>query len=414
MKRILGLIENVGRLSENKPLVFALLLIPFFEPTFIEHNLWSVDKVFFFFQLVAMIVAFICLVYMKVNITPLYFCVIGYQAYLCAVTFFSGGDVFGIISSSARVFTIATLLEIGLRENPITTLKVLRNLSLLLLAVMFITSVLFPQGLYISPEAKGSADPDNVNYIRYFLGHKNNVLPFLFPGFAAATVLWMREKNNESKIAALSFYFMLLVSLLIIDSKTSLVVCALLIAAAFISRTGLAKRLNPFAWFTAALVANISITIFRIQSYLPGITELLGRDVTFSGRTAIWDTSIKLFSERPIFGYGYEPTDKAKAHFLGTFTSPHNIYFTAAYYGGLIGLLFVVAAFALSFKTLLGRRTEIAAFMSSFLFAALIEGIFEPFGYGGLTMLVIPLVMAHCISSFDLATEELVAKTSKV
>ena len=36
------------------------------------------------------------------------------------------------------------------------------------------------------------------------------------------------------------------------------------------------------------------------------VLELLGRDVTLTGRTLLWDWGIQVFYERPIFGWGYQ------------------------------------------------------------------------------------------------------------
>lgn len=406
MERISRILDKTSRLSEGSPLLFASLLIPFFEPTFVEQKMWLLDKIFFLFQLVALVTALINLITKKISLSPFYLCVVGYQAYLCVVTLFCGGNLFGIVSSSARVFTIATLLEIGLRRNSRTTMKVLRNYSLLILAIMFISSVLAPHGLYISPEAAESGNPDDVNFVRYFLGHKNSALPFLMPGFVAATVLWKREKTSSSAAAALAYYTMLALTVVIIDSKTALIVSVLLIASVFLAKLNLLQKINPFVWLASAVCANASITIFRLQNSFPALTKLLGRDVTFTGRTTIWDAAIELFIERPIFGYGYVQDATARSHFLGLFNKPHNIYFSAVYYGGLIGLLLMISSFILSFKSLLGRRNEIAVFMALFLFLVLIEGIFESIGNGGLTLLVAPLVMTYCTPSFDVVTDE--------
>lgn len=408
MNVCLRAIDRVRQLSARNPLLFATCLIPFFEPTFIEDNIPILDKVFLIAQLLSMTVALLVFTTKGIKLTPFYLCVIGYQGYLCIVTLYRGGNLFGIVSSSARVFTLATLLEVSLRQNPDTTMKLIRNYSLILLAIMFASAVIAPQGLYVSPNASGSNNPDNVNYIRFFLGHKNNVLPFLFPGFAAATVLWAREKsNNKSAAAALIYYVMLFLTLVIVDSKTSMVVCAIMVAAVFLAKIKFVQMVNPFGWFAGAVAGDVLITICRIQNLIPGVTELLGRDVTFSGRAAIWDSAEEIILERPLFGYGFEHTEIAKTRFpLDSFSSAHNIYYTAGYYGGVVALLFLLSSIVLAYKELAGRNSEISAFMALFLFAILIEGIFETVGIGGLTLLICPLAMVHCTPYLDLRSDD--------
>ncbi len=89
------------------------------------------------------------------------------------------------------------------------------------------------------------------------------------------------------------------------NSKTSLVSLILLgglllVFATFRSR----KQL-----FGAVIVSEVTAGLFGLliaTANLAFITDLLGRDITLTGRTVLWGHLIEPISERPLLGYGWE------------------------------------------------------------------------------------------------------------
>ena len=86
------------------------------------------------------------------------------------------------------------------------------------------------------------------------------------------------------------------------------------------------------------IFAFLGLIILRIQEKFAYIIKiLLKKDLTFTGRTLIWDNTIKYIKRRPFFGYGVEPYDirGLKNNNLAAIFA-HNQILEIIYQGGLI------------------------------------------------------------------------------
>lgn len=377
-----------------------LLLLPFFVPPIVDDFVPVAAKAITVVQVLSLIAAAFLFITRRIRINLLFVSIAVYQGYLCVVTVLNGGNVFGIASSTARVLALYALLWWGISRNKGMVLNYLRIYFLILAVAMLVTTIIKPEGLYLVSSA-ATEEGNNPNNVRYLLGHKNNILMFMFPGLLSSAVYWL---ESRSKIDGTVFAVMLAatgLSVIVIDSATSLVVCSLVACAAVLAQLNPVKSSNPFIWLTGALISDIAITVVKIQELIPFITKVFHRTVTFSGRAAIWDQTIELIMQRPLFGYGYELESVTKSRLPGdSFTSSHNIYLTAGYYGGLTGIVLLLSCIAISMNCLKTLKSSSACFIKLFIVIVLIEGIFETVGSGGLTMLVIPLTFAQCAGSF--------------
>ena len=94
----------------------------------------------------------------------------------------------------------------------------------------------------------------------------------------------------------------------------------------------------------SALILFFAITIFREQGFLSYIVEdVLQKDLTFTGRTTIWDFYLLRILESPMLGYGsgYRP-------YLNLF--PHSGYLNIMIMGGAVNAVFLSVAVVACFK----------------------------------------------------------------
>lgn len=97
--------------------------------------------------------------------------------------------------------------------------------------------------------------------------------------------------------------FALLIMLAWSGSKTSLAV--LMGSVAFYHLIGFMQRLR-IHWITASLVTAfiVGVLILAAQTLLPILIEMLGKDPTLTGRTAIWDAYLRFMQDDFWFGKG--------------------------------------------------------------------------------------------------------------
>lgn len=128
--------------------------------------------------------------------------------------------------------------------------------------------------------------------------------------------------------------------LLIVGSMTSLTGIFLFLAFCLIPSKNLMK-------VSIAILIG-SVILFQIFVCFQGkglegnplavyfIHDVLGKDLTFTYRTDMWEGTSKLFFESPIFGYGVVDTDWYNVHLSSLAKGPHNTIWGILINGGII------------------------------------------------------------------------------
>ena len=68
------------------------------------------------------------------------------------------------------------------------------------------------------------------------------------------------------------------------------------------------------------------------------VEDVLNKDITFTHRTHMWDSSLRATAESPIWGYGYPDKDWYLTHLTSFSVGSHNMLFAILLYGGIIAL----------------------------------------------------------------------------
>lgn len=129
------------------------------------------------------------------------------------------------------------------------------------------------------------------------------------------------------------------------------------------------------------LLAVLCIVILRLQnlfSYL--IVDVLKKDLTFTGRTKMWDSAILLIKKNPILGYGYMGQESETILLGGPHT--HNILLEQLLRGGIIyAILFAAMIFLLNAKLKRSkkhlREADVITMMSLITVSIWLAGITE-------------------------------------
>ena len=81
------------------------------------------------------------------------------------------------------------------------------------------------------------------------------------------------------------------------------------------------------------------------------VEDLLGKDITFTHRTYMWDAASKVFVNSPIYGYGLVDAAWYYSHMSSFAKGPHNLIWGILIYGGIILLaLFTYICFMVFIK----------------------------------------------------------------
>lgn len=216
---------------------------------------------------------------------------------------------------------------------------------LIVLAVCYLGVFLIPQ--YAVHQSTDYLEPAHQGDWRGVFEHKNeagaNMVLFIFVGMFVARV---RSLALGGIIVALAAIF-----LIFSESKTAI---GVLIPVMVISHVivhgrrpwfGLALAIGIIAFFNLASVGSVAFAWVR------DLISLVLPDITYTGRTEIWQFALDHVMVHPIFGYGYGAfwgTDQvvygmaSHADWANTAEHAHNSYLNLALLIGLPGLALIV------------------------------------------------------------------------
>lgn len=252
-------------------------------------------------------------------------------------------------------------------------------------------------GVVATPSGRSVAQLDGLDVSggwRGFFGHKNLMSPVI----VLATIQNLAFEKNRN--VAMSFLAMSTVLMLGAQSVTGL--------AAFV--VGVA------AWYWTGLLSNTDLrgrSIVRVATTLIGVVivgavlsivgsllDAFGKDLTFSGRTDIWELSWPIIAEQPIQGYGLSgPYGDLRSQVSLQFFIQLKFYIQHAHNAlidllatlGIVGLVLVltliVGCFRAAFRTL-DRDPMLARWVIASLIAMLFMGFSENLFSASYLMLV--------------------------
>ncbi|MEM7288157.1 MAG: O-antigen ligase family protein [Actinomycetota bacterium] len=269
---------------------------------------------------------------------------------------------------------LAAVIAVGLLPLEETFKWFLRGVKLLLLISLLAT--IFDSGTRVSIEF-GSV----LSAWEAWFPSKNNLGRFLV--FAVAVILWI-DKSFWSRVVWCSIAVGLAVG-----ANSATAVGALFLLAGFsfwISRyrklgdefTGVFTVVSLFVGLVGIITAFAALAI---------IVEALGRDLTFTGRTDIWDGVLPLVEDRLWYGYGHDalwtlesPESRGLARAVGFPPAhAHNSVLNTLAGVGMPGLLLYFSLFISTLTASLRhlRTSPVAAWSLSFLMLIIVFGSVE-------------------------------------
>lgn len=143
-----------------------------------------------------------------------------------------------------------------------------------------------------------------------------------------------------------SFYFLLIPSIIagisitiMVNSMTAatciilfLILCSL--PSTLFRRTSIKLLLflivifQIFVCFTGKGIENNELAVWFIE-------DILGKDITFTYRTYMWDSALRIIANSPLLGYGFPDGEWYLAHMTSFAIGPHNILLATLIYGGI-------------------------------------------------------------------------------
>lgn len=333
----------INKNTKIQTVLFCLFIVLITKPQmvtrfFIADLVWDVTVLALF--IVALVVMVAQKKYKKADVFLGLFCL-----FYCGCTFFMASEnTLGAISSCIRIWLGYSCVRMLLTENKTYTVHCI--------AVAFSIELYFEFFIFIL-----SYFFNLFGDVRFtMLGYDNYAIFAIIPMLA---VIFYDSffRYRYFSVNPLLLFVLMFSEKLVTNAVTSIVVLVLFAIAIYCVRykTRFQNCFNHKTGLTILLVLSVLIIVFHAQDLFVGIFELLGKDVTLSGRTTIWDGSLRAISDSIVFGHGRTtPGEFLQLAGLPLYESSwghtHNGILELMYTVGLIGIALYFAFLAAVFS----------------------------------------------------------------
>lgn len=270
------------------------------------------------------------------------FIVFLYMIFLLIMTIFNLTDIKTSIYNFVVIMTLLMLFAYYDKQHKLILVTTAVFLSVCVYANLALM-ILFPDWIFMTEVQ----DKDS-----FLLGGNYNQMGCRFV-LALIVSVMCAPYGKKWKINTVCISLVSIITLILVGSMTALANIILLSVLFLIpSKKILKVTLACFfvfylffqcvVCFTGEGLHNNELAVYIIE-------DLLGKELTFTNRTEMWDSAAKVFAESPIFGYGMVDAEWYLTNMNSSAIGPHNFIYALLIYGGIIGLaLFVtIAVFAI-------------------------------------------------------------------
>ena len=329
---------------KKKSLMCFILLLPIFQPVYLEVMLAPL-KIYQLLTLGCFTYATLHVLLKRKKISAMSFVFLFYAGTLVVSTILANGYINNSVLYAAKISLIVFLFQIYADDMGVL-LKSLMIYSEICVYINLLTILIAPDGFFSrNNSAYGMTE-------EWFLGADNNFAMWLVP---ALVVAWIYAEVFKTKKRSILLTMVIILTELVRGSATGFIGVLIFLMLIFIPY--MRTILTPFRSIILVFIAFVVIVLMGNMGFLEPIVEMLGKDMTFSGRVVIWENAIEAIKDKPILGYGIlENNEVVKylgrvetATWLGA-THCHCQFLQLVFQGGFIAAIFIVLAYILVIK----------------------------------------------------------------
>ncbi|MDM5314906.1 O-antigen ligase family protein [Fictibacillus sp. b24] len=318
----------------RKSFLYSLVLLAFLKPDSLSYlGLSWLDTLLIVLNGPIIIYLALLLLMRKYKISAISTCIICLFLSLTLSTILVSKDYLTLIKTAGPAIAICMFTDYALQNNPKLYLKTTAKFLGVLYFLNFITILLYyPEGMYQTEYVVGDT---------YLMGFDNSMIYNLLPLCCFSILYSFVIKNKIFSKSSLSILALMLVSVIYVKTGTGMIqAVTFILLILFVNYRMFKKLLRPAIFFAFFYVSTFLLTVFRIQDYFADfIIGVMGKDLTFTGRTFLWDYAISVIQTNYnlLIGIGaggrtvLGPNGHAYPH-------PHSLLLDFMYKGGIIML----------------------------------------------------------------------------
>lgn len=373
-------IQNQKEVNYGKVGLYVFCIIPFLAINGIKNNMpealyqtWQICSVALMFLVLA--------IKNKIWINTFVKCFILYKVEVFVVTTFFKGFSYGILVVDLAAIFIVLLMCIDYRE--------------ILKALVFIGALVGLINLYSI--IKNTAVDE-----LYFIGGKNSFSMFLIPMLFLSIINSNENRRTlETKIHLSNYIFIAICVYTIFWGASGSGVISMLTVLLLIF---LFSKFKPNKLVIVSIIISVNIllvfnstSLFSSERWI-NLVEFLGKDVTMTSRTAIWERAFNILEGHYFFGLGRGSIIEYKNYYdiLQLKTEAHNFIVELLLNGGIVGfVLFFSAISSLIKKMDIAQKKQRYVFFA--IVAMFVNGLTESVNNNYLLTILFAMGNYYCL-----------------
>ena len=324
----------------KKRLIWFAVLFWYFEMEYLS-TISIINRTYTALKLLGII--FLLLNIKRISLNKMFLAISAIEISVWFSTFRMGTPISSTTMAVFRVLVFCVIIDTMMKKDARACIDVLYSIMELLIVLNVLSMLLFPNGLY---------DPDNLGPTAikkyYLLGHQNSMGIYALVGITLGGLRCIYDKSIMFKwrfiiLVALSFFYDIkvwsVISIIGLGGVTALILFD------FLTNKGI--KLHLVAGIVFNTILFVLIVIEQNVAFLSQlISNVFHRDITFSGRTVIWQKAILSFLREPIWGVG-----NGQGKLIFGVVTAHNRYLNTLFTSGTVGFVLLIVVFLLlSFK----------------------------------------------------------------
>lgn len=205
--------------------------------------------------------------------------------------------------------------------------------------------LLFPDWIYQTKDS----------FYGYLLGGNYNQMGGRVVCGLATNVLCL-QFSKKWLLNVIPLFLVTIFTMLLVGSMTSFT-CITLYALLCLIPTMPLKKLAALCLFVAYLLFQFLVVfagegLYNNELIAYFVEQVLGKNLTFTYRTAMWASAGEAFAQSPLWGYGEVDTEWYLSNMSSFAIGPHNFIYAVLLRGGLILISVFIGLCVLAFKQL--------------------------------------------------------------
>lgn len=273
-----------------------------------------------------------------------------YFVLLIVFTLLNGTSIKDCIYNAVLVFLLLMLFNYFADHFDVTVKACALIFSLIIYANLAIM-IMFPDWMFAAEDS----------FYSYLLGGNYNQMGGRMICGLITNLLCLRF-GKVWLINIIPLFIISMITLLMVGSMTSSFCILLFILLIILPSLKLQKWVlagyfcfyilfQTIVCFSGEGLHNNPIAVYIIEDFL-------GKDLSFSYRTTMWDAAGKLFAQSPIWGYGWVDNDWYLANLSSLARGPHNFIYSILLNGGLLLMTVFLAMCWLTVRQVLAHKID--------------------------------------------------------